>query len=374
MNKRFATLVFALFSFITFSLASIGGLLYALMGHKVLEQMYLGEASGALAGLRLSGAVPLNAHLERADWFTVGAVFLLFTAWLLFAITLFPKRFAHLGSWLKAYSAYAFAAGLIVLVLALFLPVALPAFLLVRLFLSWLGLVLMMMSVPAVRSSRAAGEGTAAALLFMLATYVLYLVTGNDSSLALVFAEDTFFENLQVLLLLVASLLSLVVFLRPKTRERNSFYLLFFIAFLFFALEELSWGQRIFGFETPFFMNNADNEAVFYKALGLGADILLSSGMLVWGIILPFLNAFVPNLRKLLARLDFPILPWPAVAAVALGLGIYLVVPSYPYAGNIRETFFAFGFIFFALETLLHSRHLTADSSAYPRMATRRHS
>jgi hypothetical protein len=60
-------------------------------------------------------------------------------------------------------------------------------------------------------------------------------------------AEDSFYENLTAIFFLAASLICFLVY----RRNHNVWYLLLSI-FLFMGFgEEISWGQRIFGFSTP---------------------------------------------------------------------------------------------------------------------------
>jgi hypothetical protein len=81
--------------------------------------------------------------------------------------------------------------------------------------------------------------------------------------------EDRIVENLQV----VAFLLSSFIFLKLAIKEiKNNklFSFFFFIAFLglfFIAGEEISWGQRILGFETPSQLaaRNSQNELTIHN-------------------------------------------------------------------------------------------------------------
>ena len=51
--------------------------------------------------------------------------------------------------------------------------------------------------------------------------------------------------------------------LRDRSNRRFWFYILFGAACVLFALEEMSWGQRIFGIESPqFFMENSDQQEI----------------------------------------------------------------------------------------------------------------
>ena len=63
--------------------------------------------------------------------------------------------------------------------------------------------------------------------------------------------EDSYTENLTAILFFLVGILLVIV----ATTERRTFprciYILGCVAFMFAAGEEISWGQRIFDFETP---------------------------------------------------------------------------------------------------------------------------
>lgn len=65
--------------------------------------------------------------------------------------------------------------------------------------------------------------------------------------------EDSVIENLQFLLIIINSIFSFLLF--NKWKQKNKFisiiFLIIAIIFLVIAGEEISWGQRIFHFETP---------------------------------------------------------------------------------------------------------------------------
>ncbi|MCP4417105.1 MAG: hypothetical protein GY805_10810, partial [Chloroflexi bacterium] len=73
------------------------------------------------------------------------------------------------------------------------------------------------------------------------------------------YLEDGLFEWITVILMLVSSLLlgRTIFTLRKKASNETIYrltmgiYLLFMVAFFIYAMEEISWGQRIFGWETP---------------------------------------------------------------------------------------------------------------------------
>lgn len=84
------------------------------------------------------------------------------------------------------------------------------------------------------------------ALISMLLLYALPLVLNKEMVIKLG-TEDSFIENLTALFFLLSSVVFLILLIRTK----HLIYLLFFLVFFFGAGEEISWGQRIFNYETP---------------------------------------------------------------------------------------------------------------------------
>ena len=81
----------------------------------------------------------------------------------------------------------------------------------------------------------------------------------DESAIHLLTREDGLFEYSTATTFLVASIVTLTLFAKSISgndlfffpTRRNIFYLLLGFLFLFGAGEELSWGQRIVGFDTP---------------------------------------------------------------------------------------------------------------------------
>lgn len=106
--------------------------------------------------------------------------------------------------------------------------------------------------------------------------------------------EDSVLENLQIILLLVCSILSILIskkYFKNKKYFLGFLYVVVFIFFVFWSFEEISWGQRIFEIETPKFMvdYNIQNEITIhnlrllqgtYNYIHLAYLILSSLGLL----------------------------------------------------------------------------------------------
>ena len=94
----------------------------------------------------------------------------------------------------------------------------------------------------------------------------------SNEVLMLLTEEDGFYENLGALLFLATSMSFFILALKPKYfvadrkmknyPERKYFWLLA-ILFIFAFGEEISWGQRIFGFETPEYIREINIQEEF---------------------------------------------------------------------------------------------------------------
>ena len=126
---------------------------------------------------------------------------------------------------------------------------------------------------------------------------VTYLVHIFDPRMHPLYAEGGLFENLTAIVLGVSSLLvlrALRSYFRNKRNKKASFTLPFFyialaIGFFILAMEEISWGQALFGWRTPDFLaalnlqgetnlHNAVNDfALLYYPLALLLPLVLLS-------------------------------------------------------------------------------------------------
>jgi len=79
------------------------------------------------------------------------------------------------------------------------------------------------------------------------------------------FKEDRLLEWLTFWFLLLTGLLSIVLAWRARQAKHKTywFFALFALFFILFAMEEISWGQRIFQIESPeFFLLNSDQQEI----------------------------------------------------------------------------------------------------------------
>lgn len=93
-----------------------------------------------------------------------------------------------------------------------------------------------------------------------------------------------------------------------------------------FAMEEISWGQRLLGIQTPAAVSaiNYQDELTFHNIeIVYGVTDLLEKamglGILGWTFLLPAMSRLFPKLRMLAVRLGVPMVPrylWPGAIAV----------------------------------------------------------
>jgi hypothetical protein len=135
------------------------------------------------------------------------------------------------------------------------------------------------------------------------------------------------------------------------------------------GMEEVSWGQRIFGYRSPsyFLANNLQQEFNLHNVID--ADLrarAVQATILVYGILLPLAGLFAP-LRRVMRQLGVIAPPMVLVPAFAVMLFFYLWYP-WRYLDEVVESMLALGFMFAGLWMMdsLRSR----DDSRYSSVAS----
>ena len=176
--------------------------------------------------------------------------------------------------------------------------------------------------------------------------------------------EDGVIESITPTLLLLAILIALPVRRRARGWLRT-WLLLFILGSVYFAGEEVSWGQRVFGWATPEAWQaiNDQEETNFHNAsplLDSKPRLLVSIAVLIGG----FLYPLSMRVRRVLNR-AIPEIVWPSgtctpAAILALTVGVperiaerlgatppaWLVIAE---PGEVKELFLAFFFMLYAL-------------------------
>jgi hypothetical protein len=116
--------------------------------------------------------------------------------------------------------------------------------------------------------------------------------------------------------LLASGVLGLALAVRLLKTRRGSvlFFGIFGVSCVLFALEEISWGQRIFRILSPeFFLENSSQREinihnVFQKRSGLKTKHIAGLTLFIYGVCLPWLGAH-PKVKGLLTRYGLVVPP-----------------------------------------------------------------
>lgn len=137
-----------------------------------------------------------------------------------------------------------------------------------------------------------------------------------------------------------------------------------FFCFLF-AMEEISWAQRIFAYRPPvyFLEHNFQQEPNLHNIISTSLRKLIVKSVIGgYGIVLPAV-AMVPAIGALLRRIGVVAPPLELIAAFGLTLYTYVEYP-WKYAGEIVELMLGLAFLLVSLVAL--SRAAGVDAPAKP--------
>lgn len=206
-----------------------------------------------------------------------------------------------------------------------------------------------------------------AVILAILAMVVsAYALMAFRFPLAYIWAtyEDLVGEWAQTYSFLTAAVLAVIVAVR-QTRYRW-FFALLAIACSYVFLEEISWGQRIFGFETPGFLKsrNLQGEANVHNLLTgphktLLKDLIsiaVSLGLVGYGLLYPLLQKFRWRVALWFDRIGVaapPLILWPFFTLAAF----FELKPLSFNEAEIAELLIAFALATTALHYLFATRH-----------------
>jgi hypothetical protein len=151
-----------------------------------------------------------------------------------------------------------------------------------------------------------------------------FVIISDEETIALAGDEDRIFEWLTCIFFAAASVFFFLAFIKT----RNLFFLIFSLVFLFGAGEEISWGQRLLGFETPQtvskinvqkefnlhnieIFNNKDLQGNIKKETGklLDMNFLFKLFVMLYGILLPLSVFHLKFVSRITQKLSFPVPP-----------------------------------------------------------------
>lgn len=141
------------------------------------------------------------------------------------------------------------------------------------------------------------------------------------STLLAINKEDGVIEQASAVLFLSCSIVAILVAVRSVSRNRRIIHAILAIGFFLFFGEEISWGQRIFGFQTNEIIKNINvqNETNVHNLLGYFADHLFIAGVFFFGVVLTALRSAHPFWDRLFRKIGLP------TASIGLAIGFFLI-------------------------------------------------
>lgn len=193
-------------------------------------------------------------------------------------------------------------------------------------------------------------------ILFIFSGCIVWLHFYNTKALNNLCKEDGFVEYLTAAFYFLAS--GFFIAANKEHRFKNMFF--WFLAAMCFAIggEEISWGQRIFGIETPTDLNsiNVQHEFNLHNINGIHQHVRLIGVLIVTTLcyFIPLSNWRLPKFKALYQKWSVPVFPLWLIGLVTTSL-LFMVVPRYVFHVNIfnideiAEVELACAFLLYAL-------------------------
>lgn len=208
---------------------------------------------------------------------------------------------------------------------------------------------------------------TAEAGLGILISYSFLFICSRETLIRIT-AEDNWYENITALAFILASFIFIYLFINSKRgndfyrfkTKRNIFFLLLALLFFFGAGEEISWGQRIFGWGTPaeFSRHNLQHETNIHNLDFLESEYYDKNGVMVqrgglllkiinqntlmnvfwigWTVLVPLLYQVNKKCRLLIDRINIPFGTIQIGALIFISNMLLHVVTRYmPFANDL---------------------------------------
>ena len=163
--------------------------------------------------------------------------------------------------------------------------------------------------------------------LCLNALFFSSLLAAYPSTFQALSREDYWVENLTAVWFLLAGILLFVTAFVERGLLRRCIYILGGMAMVFAAGEEISWGQRIFGFTTPDLLMqlNEQQEFTVHNFANKSFDIIYLNGTLI--LCMTTSAAFFCGRDRILN------IPLPSIPLMLS----FLIVLSYESGANLRE-------------------------------------
>ena len=184
----------------------------------------------------------------------------------------------------------------------------------------------------------------------ILITSVNFLFTDYNNLYKYLIKEDGIIEYSTAFFLLFSSIYLIYAFNKNKNQNQYKFGLLLFSFSFFFGFgEEISWGQRIFDIESPFFFseNNLQNETNIHNLMIAGIEfnkwIFTYFSVFIFSIyfgLLPFLYKKIIFFRELSDKFSI-IIPRYEQSVIFLISTMLIYTTDYLRVSEIWECLFA---------------------------------
>jgi hypothetical protein len=149
---------------------------------------------------------------------------------------------------------------------------------------------------------------------------------------ASLFIEDSFFEYVQSIFYLLASVVAFFIakkFLRNNLRLHGALYGILFIGLLVIFMEEISWGQRIFNIANPYYFqrNNVQQEISIHNLKTV--QPLVHEAYILIGAYGAFAWLFVRKIKKNCCHLLSFVIPDWYISSCFIFVSIIYVIFNY---------------------------------------------
>jgi hypothetical protein len=178
--------------------------------------------------------------------------------------------------------------------------------------------------------------------VYIVLSYTILLM--GDTVYTHLTNEDGFFENLGALAFLAAAIMLILTFFRSRIREDHNcrsavklmMYLILALAMFLAAGEEISWGQRIIGIDTPEAIRsvNTQDEINLHNLEMFQISYKRNALRWVWNLFwltftlaIPAAATIFKSRRKFIARF-IPVIPWTLGLIFLINYSIWRVIYS----------------------------------------------
>jgi hypothetical protein len=192
--------------------------------------------------------------------------------------------------------------------------------------------------------------------LVAFALWSVYLYFYDTALLTWITREDSVSESVSAISYLLAAGIFFVAWVRGGFR--NIFVLGYALLFLAVGGEEISWGQRIFGVQTPAALMelNVQSETNLHNIDGIQQHVRMIGLLVVLtiAVLMPLTQRWIRSIRELYSRLAMPVVPVWTLPITILAF-LFMVVPRAFWheavftLDEIGELYLSLVFLFFAI-------------------------